>query len=420
MPEDNGLSLPAVLGRAGYLTQSIGKCHFTPDRFASRGFDSRLIQEEGCSDPAKDDYVCWLRDNGYDYDEPHGTRGEMYYTPQVSLHSEAAHPTQWIGDRSIEFIGAQSGSSQPWFLFSSFIHPHPPCAPPKPWHKLYRAPLMPLPHVPPDSESLMTWVNRHQNRYKYRDQGIDRNLVRGIKAYYYATISFVDYQIGRLLTALEESGQLEETLILFTSDHGELLGDYNCFGKRSMHDASSRVPMVVRNPARFPAGLRCSVPVNLVDVFPTLAAVSGGGTSDIAFAGIDLAGIVGGEACREAVFSQFGHGSKAIYMAVTREWKYVYSAAEGHEFLFDRINDPQESRNRAGLRLTEGVRMRMKELLLTHLRDDGPADAVVESGGRLDWAPCPKLDMSYLDNPDAELLFQDHDAYVLDRAGYTD
>ncbi len=420
MPDDNGQALPAVLGRAGYRTQGIGKCHFTPERAALRGFDARLLQEEGCSKPEIDDYVRWLRDNGYDYDEPHGTRGEMYYTPQVSLHGEKDHPSQWIGDRSVEFIQDQASDDKPWFLFSSFIHPHPPCAPPKPWHKLYRAPFMPLPNVPPDSESLMTWINRHQNRYKYRDQGIDRNLVRGIKAYYYATISFVDYQIGRMLEMLEKTDQLDNTLIVFTSDHGEYLGDFNCFGKRSMHDPSSRVPLLARLPGRFPVGLVCNTPVNLVDVFPTCANAAGADAADANLDGIDLADVAAGAADREYVFSQHGKQEKGIYMVVGPRWKYFYSIADAREFLFDRVNDPNETRNRAGLRLAAKDKARMRQILLEHVRDNGPADAVVEVDGKLDWKPYPKLDMSYLDDPDAELLFQDHDAYVLDRPGYTD
>ena len=419
MPDDNGQSLPALLGRAGYRTQAIGKCHFTPERHALRGFDGRLVQEEGCSNPDLDDYVRWLRDHGYDYDEPHGTRGEMYYIPQVSLHGEADHPSQWIGDRSIDFIREQEGAGQPWFLFSSFIHPHPPCAPPKPWHKLYRSPLMPLPNVPPDSESLLTWINRHQNRYKYRDQGIDRNLVRGIKAYYYATISFVDYQIGRILAALEAIGQLDNTLILFASDHGEYLGDFNSFGKRSMHDPSSRVPLIARFSERFAAGMRCEMPVSLVDVLPTCIGAAGGDAADAEPAGIDLAETAAGNTDREYVFSQFSQREKGIYMAVSRRWKYFYSAADQREFLFDRLNDPLETRNRAGLPFVKKEKEAIKQALLEHLRRSGPDDAIEEKAGRLDWKQYPRPDMSYLDDPDVGLLIQDHQVLKLTREGYT-
>ena len=204
MPADNGDSYPAILGQHGYRTHAVGKCHFTPDGQALRGFQTRRSQEECTADPDTDDYIAWLRNNDYDYYEAHGARGEMYYIPQVSILPADAHPSQWIGNQSARFIRDAANWEQPWCLFSSFIHPHPPFAPPKPWHKLYRAPDMPLPLIPDDSETLYTWVNRLQNRYKYRDRGLDFTLLRQIKAYYYATISFVDYQIGRILGALEQ------------------------------------------------------------------------------------------------------------------------------------------------------------------------------------------------------------------------
>ncbi len=84
MMEDNGASYPAALGRVGYRTHGIGKAHFTPDGQALRGFQSRESQEEVFSDPETDDYIRYLRDNGFDHMEPHGFRGKTYYIPQVS------------------------------------------------------------------------------------------------------------------------------------------------------------------------------------------------------------------------------------------------------------------------------------------------------------------------------------------------
>jgi len=419
MLSDNGKSIPAVLGKNAYITKAIGKCHFTPDRQAMRGFQQRLTQEECCSKPEEDDYCKWLQDNDCDFDEPQGTRGEMYYIPQISLHSEKEHPSNWIGDRSIDFINEQSGKDQPWMLFSSFIHPHPPFAPPKPWHKLYRAPLMPLPEVPDDSHLLHTWVNSCQNRTKYRDYGIDNNLLRNIKAYYYATISFVDYQIGRMLDTLEKNGELDNTLIIFTSDHGEYLGDYNCFGKRSMHDASSKVPMIVRYPERFAANEICDQAVNLVDVFPTIAAASSTDVSNVDLDGIDMSEIAAGNSEREVVFSQFNEGETAIYMAVSREWKYFYSAGDDHEFFFDRINDPRESSNKAGLLFLKEPKEKMKQCLLEYLKAEKATEAYIETESGLDWKRYPRYDYSFLEDHDKNLGRQDHDAYVLDRPGYS-
>lgn len=419
MPPDNGNSLPAILGREGYITQSIGKCHFTPDKLAKRGFQQRLIQEECCSDPAKDDYCKWLQENGYDFDEPHGTRGEMYYIPQISLHSEKDHPTNWIGERSVDFINNNAKTGKPWMLFSSFIHPHPPFAPPKPWHKLYRSPMMPLPELPEDYEALYTWINRKQNRYKYRDNGVDRNLLRNMKAYYYATISFIDYQIGRMLEALESNGELENTLIIFTSDHGEYLGDYNCFGKRSMHDASSRVPLIIRYPKSFPAGTVCDQAVSLVDILPTVATVAGANTDGIDLDGTNLATVAAGECEREIVFSQFGKEGTGIYMAVSREWKYFYSAGDGREFLFDRINDPRETRNKANLPNLRKIKEYFKQSLLEYLKEERAESSFTRTETGLDWKEYPRYDYSVLDDPDSGLIFQDHDAFILDCPGYT-
>ncbi len=420
MMEDNGRSIPAVLSEEGYRTQSVGKCHFTPDKHAKRGYDVRLVQEEGCSNPEADDYVRYLRDNGYDYYEPQGARGEMYYIPQISSLPVKAHPSQWVADRCIDFIRDAGAGDKPWMLFSSFIHPHPPFAPPKPWHKLYRSFNMPLPHVPAFSETLHTWINRQQNRYKYRDQGIDNQLLRLIKAYYYATISFVDFQVGRMLKTLEHAGQLDNTLIMFTSDHGEYLGDFNCFGKRSMHNPSSRVPMLVRYPERFAQNVRCDEPVNLVDVFPTFMASASIGTHGLDLDGLDMSEVARGNGAREHVFSQFSQGPTGITMAVSREWKYFYSAGDRHEFLFDRIRDPQESVNEADNPLRREVKTYIKTALLEFLHSHNQDDAIVATEQGLDWKQYETWDDSKLRNPNAGLLIQDHPSYPLELEGYTD
>lgn len=420
MPPDNGLSYPALLGRAGYRTHAVGKCHFTPDYQALRGFQSRQSQEECTSDPERDDYVAWLRANGYDTYEPHGARGEMYYIPQVSTLPAEAHPSQWVGNESVRFIRESAAAARPWCLFASFVHPHPPFAPPKPWHRLYRPPAMPLPFIPPESASLLTWVNRYQNRYKWRDRGFDVNLVRTIRAYCYATISFVDYQVGRILAALSETGQLDDTLILFTSDHGEYLGDYGCFGKRGMHDASVRIPLLARQPGRFAPGARCATPVSLIDVFPTVLGAAGLGRDGLELDGLDLGAVARGAERGRTVYSQFSYGARAIYMAANEEWKYIRSAGDGREWLFDRRRDPRESRDASGDPGADGVRRMMKADLLAFLKRTGVDDAWIEAGGALDWRPQPAYDESYLAEPDAKVLFQDYPSYPLDLPGYSD
>jgi arylsulfatase len=413
MPDDRP-SIMHVLSGAGYRTHGIGKCHFSPDAFALRGFRSREVQEE-IPALASDDYTRFIARKGYgDLPEPHGVRGEMYYVPQVSQMPRSLHPTQWVGDRSVAFIKAQSKSDKPWFLFSSYIHPHPPFAPPSPWHKLYRSFDMPLPNVPQDAESLHTYVNAVQNRYKGRDQGIDNNLVRNIKAHYYACISFVDYQVGRMLDALEKSGQIDNTMILFASDHGEHLGDYNCFGKRSMHDSCERVPLIAALPGRFEGGTTCARPASLVDVMPTILAAAGCDSGNLQLDGIDLLKLACGEGDRQAVYAQYDSGGSAIYTAVTERWKYAYSAADGREFLFDRLVDPLETRNRAGLPGLRGTARELRQKTTAFFMEGGEAEAADGSS----WKTYPRREMS--SDPDAGFITQDTPGYVLNLPGYSD
>jgi arylsulfatase len=417
MMEDNNASYPGILARAGYRTHGIGKVHFTPDQQALRGFQTRESQEEIMVDPDTDNYTAYLKDNGFDYVEPHGFRGEMYYIPQVSRLPIEAHPTQWVGDRSIDFIEQNSGK-EPWLLYTSFIHPHPPFSPPTPWHKLYRAWDMPLPNVPIQFEALQTHINRVQNRYKFRDQGIDLNLMRNIKAFYYATISFIDYQVGRIIEVLEKQGVLDNTLVVFSSDHGEYLGDYECFGKRSMHDASSRVPLIVRQPERFAFDTRCDTPASLIDLFPTFTAAAGVDATQYSVDGVDLYNLASGKSDRDAVFSQFSSGPTGNYMIATRNHKYFYSAPDDIEFLFDRKTDPLETRNRANTPFLNEVQEKLKSRLLSFLNQQGEVAALHESNTGLDWQRYP-YSATISPNPDDGLLVQDGPGSVVPIPGYT-
>jgi len=398
MPDDKP-SLMELLSRAGYRTHGIGKMHFTPDSHALRGFQTREHQEEMRARVEDDDYLKFLRANGFDHVyDPFGQRGEMYYIPQPAQMPARLHGTNWVGDRAVEFI-RNADRSRPFFLWASFIHPHPPFSPPTPWNKLYRAALMPLPKRPDGFETLHTYMNKYQNRYKYRDNGIDNNLLRVMKAYYYACISFIDFQIGRILEALEETDRLENTMIIFTSDHGEFLGDYNCFGKRSMLDAAARVPMIVRYPKRFARGHICETPVSLVDIMPTILAAAGIDPGNYNLDGVDLAEAVGYD--DRTIYSQYQRGPLGVYMILNRRWKYFYSAPDRREFLFDRIHDPEETRNRAGLSLCRREQEEMRGELIGFYKEQGYTEPI--EGDRWKLFPQPSIPV----NPDAGLLIQD-------------
>lgn len=397
MPQDR-TSLMQFLQGAGYQTHGIGKMHFGPDSHALWGFDSRDYSEE-LSTGADDAFYQHLVANGYGHiTAPHGLRSEFYYIPQPSQLPARLHQSHWIADRSLQFL-EQRDRSRPFFLWSSFIKPHPPFESPGPWNRLYKPPEMPLPHLPAGYQELLTHHNHRQNRYKWRDQGWDDNLVRLIRAQYYATISFVDYNVGRILQQLRDTGELDNTLVLFTSDHGELLGDYGSFGKRSMVDSAACVPLLARYPERFAAGAQCDIPTTTVDLLPTCLRAAGLDVPDDRD-GMDLAEVAASRSDRDGIIIQFAAGNDGLYSLVTREWKYVYSAADNREWLFRR-GEGLESRSVAGLQPYDAVLRDLRGRLIAWFRRDG-YEAPLDGDG---WKVFPHRTVA--PDPDAGLLFQD-------------
>lgn len=353
------------LSEMGYRTHGVGKMHFTPDLHGLRGFQTRDIGEE-FGTPDDDDYLAFVAENGFEFVEhPHGLRDEMYYVPQLSPVPEHLHHSHWIADRSIDFLREQT-PDRPFLLWSSFIAPHPPFAPPSPWHRRFEPSTMTEPFIPTAPDDLLTVYNRLQNRYKYRDGGHDRRLNQLLKAYYFASVSYLDSQVARILQALDGTGLRESTTVIVTADHGEFLGDYGSYGKRSFLDPAARVPLIVNGPG-FPAQRR-NEPVSLLDAYPTLLRLAGADEP-----------LRDGHPLQEVprhrpVFGQYQERELGLYTVITDRWKYIWSAFDGREYLIDRIRDPDETMNLAyNVRRREEL-LSLRELALDHFDDLRGAD----------------------------------------------
>ena len=409
MPDGNR-SFMEILSEHDYQTHGAGKMHFefegeNPDFLW--GYEKRDVSEE-CV--LSDDYTAFLKENGYDHvHDPHGVRSEMYYIPQPSQVPARLHNSSWVVDKSIDFLDHRD-VARPFMLMTSFIKPHPPFESPTPWNKLYRGPEMPLPKRPQDSEDLLTYWNKVQNRYKYKDHGTDDHLARAIKAAYYGAISFIDYNLGRLLDYLELHEMFDDTLIVFASDHGELLGDYYSYGKRTLLDSASRIPLVMVHPD-LPGGTRCSTPVSLVDIMPTFLDAANIERSE-ALDGESLVDLCTGTKKREGVYSQYQRDEYGMYMMATEKYKYIYSAPDQKEWLFDLTIDPEETHNRAHNPMFIHQTKIMRESLISFLTANGSADMVE---GKM-FKRYPKKELPT--DPDALLLFQDPPASLPHIAGY--
>lgn len=404
-------SFMEILSENGYQTYGTGKMHFSFETGLSTpwGFDERSVCDEDESLERNDFYQA-NKEAGYGYVYDYkGVKSEMYYIPQVSQLPQDLHHSSWTVNCSIDYLKKRD-KDKPFFLMTSFEKPHPPFEPPVPWNKLYRCADMTLPKRPENSVELMTLWNRFQNRYKYRDQGIDNNLIRTMKAHYYGEVSFIDYNLGRLLSYLEEEGILDSTLIVFTSDHGEFLGDYNCFGKRSFLDSAARVPFIMKHPDA-PAGQVNNQVVSLIDLMPTFLNYAGI-EADATLDGVDLLDVVEGRCGREMIYGQYEEGNYVNYMATDGRYKYIYSAPDQKEFLFDLKTDPEETRNKAYNPLFVKKTESMRQKAIDYYTAEGYMQDI-EDG---QWKVYPVKTMPK--DPDAYLLFQDKAGSVPRIPGY--
>lgn len=382
------------LNELGYQTHGIGKMHFSKIK-GDWGFQTREHAEEISGESARDDYRAFVAENGFEHvQDPYGFRSEYYYMPQPSQLPEKLHSNTWVADRSIEFLENRD-TKKPFFLWSSWVKPHPPFETPMPWSRLYRMHEMDDPYLPDNFEEQRNFWSKVQCRYKYMDSGDSRNLTRMIKAAYYSTVSHLDYHIGRVIDAL--GPEIDNTLIVFSSDHGEMLGDYGCYGKRSMLDASAKVPMFARLPGVFEAGAKADQAATLLDLYPTFLEIAGGQEND-QIEGVSLQRLQEQDPCDRFVHSQFSQNQLGLYMVANKDWKYIYSAADDKEWLY---KDGDETINLSGDPAHKAVLEKLKKLAIDRFKKDG-YDLPIEGD---DWARFPNAEFPA--DPEDGLLFQD-------------
>lgn len=334
LPIDSRTSLPGLLTReGGYQTKAIGKMHFNPDR-ARFGFEHVTLLPE--------DYVNWLENTEYaGLYRGHGLGGNETY-PSVSPVPERFTHTHWVVDEGIKFLG-QRDPETPFFLWMVFEAPHSPFDPPEPFDRMYDNITVsdPVNGEWVENSDIPYLANRkvyHKNKYNHMTD----EMVRETKRKYYGQVTHIDYQLGRLFGELYSKGLYENTIIVFTSDHGEHLGDHQMFGKATYLNSSANVPLIIRVPesvllARH--GMEIVAPVLTADIYPTLLELAGIKPAD-EIDGISLtqqiATGLGNE--NRIVCGEFGEEAGTSF-ASDGQFKYIYYNNGGKEQLFDAIHD---------------------------------------------------------------------------------
>lgn len=331
-------TFPQLLSDAGYDTIAIGKMHFQPCR-RHNGFTKMELMEEIPHHLPDDEYTQYLKDNGFgDIQSIHGVRHLLYMLPQRSLIAEEHHGSSWVTKRSIHHLQENSGK-RPFFMWSSFIAPHPPFDVPEHWADIYKDTVLPPVKVTHTPISELAHENRSIADYP------NETYLRRARELYYASISFVDYNIGKIMEQLKIMGEYDNTLIIFTSDHGEMLGDYDTFQKFLPYDSSARIPFLVRFPERIKGGTEDIRFVDINDILPTVLDAAG-----VAYPRPE---ILPGESVlkehgfkdRTVQYIEHGRGNRRWVSLRNQNYKYNYYYGGGKEELFDMENDPNETRN---------------------------------------------------------------------------
>lgn len=231
---------------------------------AAQGVDPETVllrASDPRNHPPERDYESWIAAMG-SFMEPSPTNDNT--PPEL-------HQTTWATEASIEFITQDRPADQPWFLSVNVYDPHPPYNPPWEYYRRYDSETLPGPHF--QDSDLAHQARLTSSGIDFQSEALRPETFDGkrLQAAYYAMIEQVDEQFGRLLQALEDSGQADDTVVIFTSDHGESAGDYGLLQKGCrFFDGLSRVPLIWRLPGRVQADLCSNALVELTDIAPTL------------------------------------------------------------------------------------------------------------------------------------------------------
>lgn len=380
-PIDGATSLPGMLTRAGYQTRAQGKMHFTPHR-KNYGFEHMELLE---------DYYRYMgKHPEYGIPSDHGM-GQNEMEPVVSSVHESHSLTHWIVDRSIDYLETRD-ESRPFFLWTSFSKPHPPFDPCLNYWLLYQNAKVPPP-VYGDWSANPEMVPAGLRRSTFVLNGCDRfdeNLLQDVRRAYYACVTQIDYNLGRLFARIRELGLLDRTVILFVSDHGDMLGDHHLGAKQVFLEGAAHVPLLLRMPESVAEndlrGIVCDELASLPDVYATCLSLAGVDVPDgHEIDGMDLHAVAGGKLRRDAFFGVCGQH----FAVLSGNHKYMYCAGGASELLFDMVDDPYEQHDLCTDPAFAALKDELKGMLVAEIAAVRP-EYLVE--GRLPVDEAPDLD----------------------------
>ena len=317
------------------------------------GFRKRLTSDIV---PADFIWACYDLDENGERKVPRGAYYRRYKTPDVgprvtSINMRYDEETHF---RALQYLALRGEIPEdPFLLLVSYHHPHEPFYAPREFWDMYEGEEIEIPEYPENLEETYSTMDKWLNRWHGVDSGDikEPDSLRALRRAYYAAVSYVDRKVGELVYSLEQNGLLENTIIVFTSDHGDMLGERGMVQKRSFYEWSTRIPLIIRFPDGMGRGTKIKEPVSLIDVTPTVLDMAG--IKEAVRCPVDgksLMGLISGDAEPDRdVFSE--HHTEAVESPcfMIRRGSYKYIMIHGHEsLLFDLEQDPGEWNNLSG------------------------------------------------------------------------
>lgn len=360
----------------GYRTSLFGKTHLHPHRGDLRE-RAHLLRAYGLDDvdeiggPRASAHVMSHMTAEWEHKGLLDAYREDYAERFANKPHVARPSTLPLEDYADVYVGQQAkrylesyGRDQPWFCWVSFGGPHEPWDAPEPYASLYRPEDMPPPVARPeiDQRRPQGWLDYHM---EHHSPDLRPGDVGAMRANYAGNVTLIDDQIGQIVRVVEQRGELANTVIAFTSDHGEMNGDWDLIYKVNFLDGALRVPLIVRTPATAAAGGFVSdALVENCDLGPTLVELAGGELEHRQFARSLLPALTSADAAhRSEALSEF----RGEFALLTRDWKMALNCDGKSYMLFDRQADPRETRNLAGLPEHAGVENDLRLALLERI-----------------------------------------------------
>ena len=363
----NGQAIPPserlisrMLADEGYRCGLAGKLHLAScadGRVETRiddGYEVFHWSHHPQPDWPENGYTQWLAQHGTSWEE-------LYTGPETPYvkHGVPAdlHQTTWCAEMAVEFIREAPRDGRPWMFSFNCFDPHHPFDPPPEYLAKYDPADMDLPDFDPAVLKSKPRYQQLDHEWAHNEEGgfhvaaMKDDDHRAVKAAYYAMVELIDDQVGRMVAALEETSQLDNTLVIFMSDHGEMLGDHGLYYKGPhFYNAAIHAPLILRYPAKFDADLRYDGLVELVDLTPTILELAGASVP-LRVQGRSLLPIADNpkHTHRELVYCEYynawTHPRSYGTMIRTNQHKLVvYHGVDDGE-LYDLQTDPGEHRN---------------------------------------------------------------------------